>query len=372
MAPRELTPEEAHQRSVIVKWKGHHQTQIDRGMVVSVLKGSLTRVKNAFEEHRRLSIAEINAIEDEATKTEALEEFEEWELSQIEWMDQMEHNIQESLNPTGAPRQITQQEKDLRYDTLHAKANSRAEDTIAQIKLLNRSLTPTLTNRALDSLKQSVAQAEDTFESKLWEEYSELIQIKPDKRQVLMAEYTAHSKALKADTATLLGAALGLLPASPTTSTPNTSLIVPSNDNSIASSASSKPHHSYVKEKLPIFDGDYRAYPRWSRQWKAAQSYYGEDQYFLMLQKSTPADVDILANNTLEDVWTQLDARYASVRVVSEAALKEYSAFVPTRKSKNEKLIEVADHVTKTYGDLQRVGKEKEMDQVEHLILKVL
>ena len=78
MAPRELTPEEAHQRSVIVKWKGHHQTQIDRGMVVSVLKGSLTRVKNAFEEHRRLSIAEINAIEDETTKAEALEEFEEW------------------------------------------------------------------------------------------------------------------------------------------------------------------------------------------------------------------------------------------------------------------------------------------------------
>ena len=372
MAPRVLTAPELQQRNLIEKWKGHHENQIDQGKVVSILKCSLTRVKNAFEEHQRLSINIINDIDDEDIKAAALEEYEAWELEEIEWQDEKNSNIQQTLNPHDAPRQVTQAEKDARYDMLHAKAKSRAENAITQIKLLNQNLAPSLTNRALDSIKQSVSQAEAEFESKLWDEYDELAQLKPDRRPNLMTEYTGFSKTLKQDTATLLGTALGLLPASPTTSTPNTSFAAPSNDNSTASSASGKPQHSYTKEKLPNFDGDYRAYPRWSRQWKDAQGYYGEDQFFLMLQKSTPADVDILANNTLEDVWTQLDARYASVRVVSEAALKEYSAFVPTRKSKNEKLIEVADHVNKTYGDLQRVGKGKEMDQVEHLILKVL
>ena len=372
MAPRVLTAPEIHQRGLIEKWKGHHQNQITQGKVVSILKCSLTRVKNAFEEHQRLSHIAIDNIEDEDIKADALEEFEEWEISEIEWQDEKEYNIQQILNPLDAPRQVTQAEKDARYEILHAKAKSRAENAITQIKLLNQNLAPSLTNRALDSLKQSVAQAESEYEDKLWAEYDELVQLKPDQRQHLMAEYTGHAKTLKEDTARLMGTAIGLLPASPTTSTPNTSFIAHSNDNSGASSASGKPQHSYVKEKLPLFDGDYRAYPRWSRQWKDAQSYYGEDQYFLMLQKSTPADVDILANNSLEDVWTQLDARYASTRVVAEAALKEYSNFVPTRRTKNEKLIEVADHVNKTYGDLQRVGKSKEMDQVEHLILKVL
>ena len=166
--------------------------------------------------------------------------------------------------------------------------------------------------------------------------------------------------------------ALNLLPASPTAqSTPNNSFIAPS-DQSTASSGAGKPHHSYIKEKLPVFDGDYRAYPRWSRQWKDAQSYYGEDQFFLMLQKNTPSNIDVLANNTLPEVWEQLDARFALTRVVSEAALMDYSAFIPTKKSKNERLIEDADHVNKVYGDLQRVGKGSEMDKTEHLILKVL
>ena len=266
MAPRELTAPELHQRDLITKWKGHHESQIQQGKVVSILKGSLTRVKNAYLEHHRLSANIINGIEDEETHAAALEEFERWEIAELEWQDEKDDNIQAMLFPANAPVQVTQQEKDAWYDTLHARAQSRAEDTINQIKVLNQNLAPSLTNRALDSLKQSVAQAEAEFEEKLWKEYEELIKLKPDRRQVLMTEFTGHSKALKEDTANLLGTAIGLLPASPTNSTPNTSFIAAAtNDNTGTSSASGKPQHSYVKEKLPTFDGDYRAYPRWSR-----------------------------------------------------------------------------------------------------------
>ena len=91
-----------------------------------------------------------------------------------------------------------------------------------------------------------------------------------------------------------------------------------------------------------------------------------------MLQRATPDWIDVLSNSSLTEVWEQQDARFASVRVVSEAALKDYVNFVPTKKGKNERLIEVSEHVSKTYRDLQSVRKEKEMDQVEHLILKTL
>ncbi|MCP4116050.1 MAG: hypothetical protein GY737_11720 [Desulfobacteraceae bacterium] len=201
-----------------------------------------------------------------------------------------------------------------------------------------------------------------------------MIDLKPDQRTALAAEYTAHKKALKDASVNLLAAALNLVPTSPVTSTPNNSILSSDGTNSNVSSSAgaSRMPHSYQREKLPVFTGELRAYPRWSRQWKDAQSYFGEDQFFMMLQSSTPTWVDILSNSSLAEVWEQLDARFASTRVVSEAALKDYQNYVPAKKSKNERLIEVAEHVSRTYRDLQSVGKEQEMDQVEHLILKVL
>ena len=61
--------------------------------------------------------------------------------------------------------------------------------------------------------------------------------------------------------------------------------------------------------------------------------------------------------------------------VVTKWAFKtitNITTFVPTKKGKNERLIEVSEHVAKTYRDLESVGKEREMNQVEHLILKTL
>ena len=91
-----------------------------------------------------------------------------------------------------------------------------------------------------------------------------------------------------------------------------------------------------------------------------------------MIDKATPPWLDILSNTTIEEAWQQMDARFANTRVVAQAALADYSAFTPKAKSKNEKLIEVAEHVNHIYSDLCAVGKGGELDKTENLILKVL
>ena len=121
-----------------------------------------------------------------------------------------------------------------------------------------------------------------------------------------------------------------------------------------------------------MFDGSLRAYPRWSRQWKHAQQVFGEDHFFLMLNNATPSWLDVLSNSSLTEAWEQLDARFANTQVVAQAPLKDYKAFIPKAKGKNERLIKVAEHVNLIYTDLVSVDKGAEMDQTDHLILMVL
>ena len=69
---------------------------------------------------------------------------------------------------------------------------------------------------------------------------------------------------------------------------------------------------------------------------------------------------------------TVIKEQIGSTEVVAQAALADYSAFTPKAKSKNERLIEVAEHVNRIYSDLCAVDKGGEMDKTENLILKVL
>ncbi|MCP4114994.1 MAG: hypothetical protein GY737_06220, partial [Desulfobacteraceae bacterium] len=374
--PRELTPQEVQARELLTTWRSHHEKQIQQSKAPCILKGSLTRAKRFYEDCYRLAQEAIEELDTEEAKAAARVQLSEFEIIQLEWQDEKDHHIRVLENPALQVNnaQMTQASKDAKYEILHIKAKTRAEDAIAQLVLIQRNLGQSITHRALEIVKTQAASAEDEIETTLWNEYEEMIDLKPESRAALTGEYTAHKKALKEASAGLLAASLALIPASPVTSTPNNSVLGSGGTESNVSSSEgvSRNPHSYQKEKLPIFTGELRTYPRWSRQWKDAQKYFGEDQFFLMLQHSTPDWLDVLSNSSLTEVWEQLDARFASTRVVSEAALKDYVAFIPTKKSKNERLIEISEHVSKTYRDLQSVGKEKEMDQVEHLILKVL
>ena len=105
---------------------------------------------------------------------------------------------------------------------------------------------------------------------------------------------------------------------------------------------------------------------------KKAIDLYNEDQYMMLLDKNTQDWLDISANANPEDAWQALDTRFANTRVVSQTAISEYTKFTPKSKNKHERLIEVAEHVQKTYTQLCSVGKGNEMDSSENLILHVL
>ena len=373
---RQLTEEETVLRGHLDRWKETHARQCTEGKPAHVLKGSLTRAKNHYQACYDLSLRIINEIADEDTQAAAKSQFEDWEVAELEWQDDKDHHIHSLENPRPQTNaQLSAAARNNRYEILHAKAQSRAENVVRQLKLIQQNMGQSITNRAFETVKSQIVTSEAEIDDTLWSEYEQLLELKPDSRAALTTEYAAHKRELREATAQLLTTSMGLLPSSPVTSTPDTSLLAAgaaSGQVSNVSGGNSRPAFSYQRERLPVFSGELRSYPRWSREWKDAQKHYGEDQFFLMLQNATPAWLDVLANSTLDEVWEQLDARFASTRVVAEAALKDYSAFVPTRKSKNERLIEVAEHVNKVYRDLQSVGKGSEIDQTDHLILKVL
>ena len=369
----EVVSAESLARRNLRRWKATHEKQITEHKVLPVLKGSLTRVKNFYEESARLTLQAIEEIEDPEELTAARAVFDEWELCELEWQDERDDYIRQLENP--APQiniQLSQAEKRSRFQALHTKAQAHAEGLLNQLQLICDNLASSITSRALVIIKEQISNTKDEVTNGLWGEYEKLIELDPDQRQPLSQEYAASKKKITDAAAVLLTAALGLLPASPVITTPDNSIIGASEASTIQGSVSSRQSFSYQKEKLPIFDGQLRSYPRWARQWKDAQQFYGEDQFFLMLDKSTPKWLDILSNATLEEAWQQMDARFANTRVVAQAALADYSAFVPKTKSKNERLIEVAEHVNRVYADLCAVGKGGEMDKTENLILKVL
>ena len=370
---RELTPAEAAARKTLDRWKATHEKQVRENRTLPVLKGSLTRVKRFYEENFQLTVQAIELIEDVEASDAARTVLEEWELEELEWQDERDYHIRQLENPTPMINaHLSADEKRSRYQTLHLKAQTHAEGLLSQLKLICDNLASTITSRALKVIKEQINATKAEVTDGLWEEYEKLIELSPDQRQNLSEEYAASKKNITDAAAMLLTAALSLLPASPVTSTPNNSLLGASESNSTQGSSINRQSFSYQKEKLPIFDGQLRSYPRWARQWKHAQQFYGEDQFFLMLDRSTPKWLDILSNSTIDEAWQQLDARFANTRVVAQAALADYSAFVPKSRSKNDRLIEVAEHVNRVYSDLCAVDKGGELDQTENLILKVL
>ena len=238
--PRQLNPEEQEAQAELTKWKNHHMNQVTRGSSIPTLKGSLTRAKNAYLESYRLCQEAIKEVDDEEHKAQQLQQLEEWER---------DHYILIQENPE--VRDDSQQAKDIQYESLYGRAKSRANDAINQTTVIHRNLGTSITNRALDSIKNQCSAAEDEFEHKLWPEFEELIKLKPDQCQTLIQEFTAHRKTLRENTAKLLSQALSLIPSSSTTQS------MPSDQN-IAYSGAGKSQHSYTKEKLPVFDGDYR------------------------------------------------------------------------------------------------------------------
>ena len=135
--PRELTPEEVQAQDQLTEWKEKRPQQ---GKVSFLLKGSLTRAKRSYDDHYRLAQQTMEELVDKETKA-----------------------------------RITQASKNAKYEILHIKAKSRAQDAISRLVPIRRNLSQSITRTALETLKAQVANAEDEIKTTLWVEYQELM-----------------------------------------------------------------------------------------------------------------------------------------------------------------------------------------------------
>ncbi|MCP4116718.1 MAG: hypothetical protein GY737_15160, partial [Desulfobacteraceae bacterium] len=150
--PRELTQEEVQSREQLNKWRSHHERQIQEGKAPNILKSSLTRAKGFYEDCYRLAQEAIEDLETEEAKAAAKIQLNQFEITQIEWQDERDYHIRVLENPAlqANNAQMSQTTKDAKYELLHIRAKSRAEDAIAQLVSLQRNLGQAMSHRSLE------------------------------------------------------------------------------------------------------------------------------------------------------------------------------------------------------------------------------
>ena len=207
---RELTPKEVQARDRLTRWKSHYENQLQQGKAPYILKGSLTRIKGFYEECYRHAQQAMEELEDEDEKAVAWVQLHQFEFDECEWQDEMDHHIQMLINtaPQVNNATLTQAPKDIKFQSLHAKAQPRASDATDQLVLIQHNLGQSISKTGLESVKTQAVNAEQETENTLWTEYLELIELKPESREDLTGECIMHKKALEQAAALLLAAGI--------------------------------------------------------------------------------------------------------------------------------------------------------------------
>ena len=311
--PRQLSQEEEAARSEYIRFKNHAERHWKaEEKRIPVIKGALTRAKNALPKVLELGLSAVSRVTDVVLKIIYQQEMDEYECNELAWQDEIALGLIDLENPDRVLRPSEQQIKDT-HDTEHEKAKQRALNILDYISQFKTGLPTSISRSALANIKEVVASCENEAKSDLWKDYEELIKLQPQTRAEKVAEYNVANTKIKTAATELIVSALAALPASPTTSTPDTSLHDPGLSSTGASSARScHVSHSYMKRKLPDFKGDLKAFPRWSKEWKTVQESYNEDTFILMLNDATPKCDDLLANSDVAECWSQLEAKYGN------------------------------------------------------------
>ncbi len=345
--PRELSQDEEAARSEYNRFKNHaerHWRAEEKR--ISVIKGALTRAKNALPRVLELGHSAVSREADVMLKILYKQDMEEYECNELAWQDEIALGVIDLENPNRVqvPAQPSEQQIKDTHDTEHAKAKQRALNILDYISQFKTGLPTLISRSALANIKEVVSSCENEAKDELWKDYEELIKLQPQTRAEKVAEFNLASTKIKNAAAELIVSALAALPASPTTSTPDTSLHDAGLSTTGASSArSTHATHSYMKRKLPDFKGDLKAFPRWSKERKTVQESYNQDTFILMLNDATPKCDDLLANSDVAECWSQLEAKYGNPRTVSQFAIRSYTDWKPTKVTQEALLIEVAE-----------------------------
>ena len=92
---------------------------------------------------------------------QALCSIQGWEMHELEWQDERDHHLKQLENPTPQINaQLSQADKRSKFEVLHIKAQTRAEGTLRQLKLIKDNLASSLSNQAFATIKEQIGSSE--------------------------------------------------------------------------------------------------------------------------------------------------------------------------------------------------------------------
>ena len=122
-------------------------------------------------------------------------------------------------------------------------------------------------------------------------------------------------------------------------------------------------YKAYAKESIPTFKGQLRQYPSWRKEMKELVLPHLQPVHQIrILDKHSPASVDLQNCDTIKDAWQELDSKFGNSANITTVLMDDFFKVELKSRSDESRLVELKTSVTRLSSDLVAV----EQAQVLH------
>ena len=132
-------------------------------------------------------------------------------------------------------------------------------------------------------------------------------------------------------------------------------------------------YQAYAKESFPKFEGELRKYPAWKKEMQELVLPGMEVvRQIRLLDKQSPAEVDLQTCTTVAEAWRELDTRFGNRVNISNALMDDFVGHKLRGISDESRVVELKQVVMKLYTDLKAVGCEDNLEANPFILNKVV
>ena len=244
-------------------------------------------------------------------------------------------------------------------------------------KSLDSQISKDLSNKQIAFLQEEIARAREDLSSRLEEEFSGLLAATKSAEKVRVTQDKAGAlTTLNENLDRAIGDLVSKVPADSGAVGPElvTSAVTASIEAMGLGVRSTAPRYqAYAKENFPKFEGEMRKYPAWRKEMRELVLPGMEVvRQIRVLDKQSPAEVDLQTCTTVEEAWTELDTKYGNRVNISNGLMDDFVEYKLTSVSEESRVVELKQTVMKLYTDLKAVNCEGDLEQNPFILNKVV
>ena len=262
---------------------------------------------------------------------------------------------------------------------LLAKDNVKVaqKESERKCKSLDSQIRKDLNSKQIVFLQEEIARAKEDLSSKLEEEFSSLLDVTKSAEKVRVNQDKAGALTrLNENLDKAIGDLLSKVPADRGAVMPDsvTSAVTASIEALGLGRRSTPPmYQAYAKETFPMFEGEMRKYPAWRKEMRELVLPGMEVvRQIRVMDKQTPAEVDLQTCTTVEEAWTELDTKYGNKVNISNGLMDDFVEHKLTSVSEESRVVELKQTVMKLYTDLKAVNCEGDLELNPFILNKVV